>query len=477
MTRPLWTIGDLLAESDGRLFADGRSANTPVTGIKIDSRECGVGDLFVALSGGQRDGHEFLQSAAVANAAAALVKSPDRNANIAQIIVNDSLTGLTRLANAGRRRFSGKMIGITGSVGKTGSKDLLAHALSRLGRTHANKHSFNNHIGVPLSLATLPADYDFAVQEIGMNRSGEIAALTAITRPNVALVTRVAGTHSAFFKSIDEIAIAKAEIFEGLISGGIGVLNRDDDFFPMLSEAAKQAGASRIITFGRHCKSEFCLLGAEQIQNGMLVRAKIGGNEICFKLRMHGVHWAQNALGVLACVAALDLPIDAAAESLVDSPTPKGRGLRHHGTYEGLAITLIDDSYNASPASMSAAFASMAASPPNIMVLSEMLELGDATTYEHDALISQINALAPRLVIGLGTELQNALSALDKNITFIAAKTSQDALQALNDAIEDTDVVFVKGSHGSGAWRVLDAILDRISPFENTKNGSDSHAA
>ncbi len=267
--------------------------------------------------------HEFLQSAALAGAAAALVKRPDRDADITQIIVDDGLAGLTRLANAGRQRFIGKMIGVTGSVGKTGSKDLLAHALSGLGRTHANKRSFNNHIGVPISLATLPADYDFAVQEIGRNRPGEIATLTAITRPNVVMITRVAGTHGAFFKSIDAIAAAKAEIFEGLTPVGIGVLNRDDNFFPMLSEVAQQAGASRIITFGKHHESEICLLEAKQIDNGMLVRAKIGVNEICFKLQMYGVHWAQNALGVLACIAALDLPIDAAAKAWLRFPRQK----------------------------------------------------------------------------------------------------------------------------------------------------------
>ena len=210
-----------------------------INGISIDSRDCGAGDLFVALPGAAADGHQFLASSATAGASAALVSQPDTAIDLPQIIVEDSLAGLTRLAAAGRGRFQGRVIGITGSVGKTGSKDMLAHALASFGQTHASQRSFNNHIGVPLTIASLPATYDFAVQEMGMNAAGEIAALTVGLTPS-GIDHRIAGTHGAFFASLADIAAAKAEIFTGLAVGGVAVLNRDDAFYPLLAATANK---------------------------------------------------------------------------------------------------------------------------------------------------------------------------------------------------------------------------------------------
>ena len=473
MRAPLWSYNDVLAACGGTIF-DPTLTFEPIQDIKIDSRRCISGDLFVALAGGHQDGHHFLDKAAKAGAVACLVSRPQNDLAISQIVVSDTLLGLTSFGVAGRNRFSGKMIGITGSVGKTGSKDMLAHVLSKFGHTHASKRSYNNHIGVPITLSTLPADYKFAVQEMGMNSTGEIATLTAMARPNIVMITRVANTHSGCFESMDDIAAAKSEIFQGLCKGGTAVLNLNDHYFPLLATAARKAGAGRIITFGQHDEAEFSLLETRQHGTGMTVLAKISGQKLQFEMQMRGAHWAQNALGVLACVEALGLCADEAATHLTNCPTPKGRGDHLSGSYQDCIITLIDDSYNASPASMTAAFASMGARPPDIMILSEMLELGSATVLEHDALIPQINALSPRLVIGLGQAMHEAIQKLDKNIITLNAIDTQVALTAFNAGIKDGDVVFIKGSLGSKAWKIQDAVLADLTVNHSTNKLSNN---
>ena len=315
MSTPLWTRDELILACNGALF-DPSVACAPISGIEIDSRYCGDGDLFVALAGNEQDGHDFLSKAANAGATACLVSRPQNNLSASQIIVDDTLTGLARLGVAGRNRFRGRMIGITGSVGKTGTKDMLSHILTNFGKTHASKRSYNNHIGVPITLATLPADCDFAIQEMGMNAAGEIASLTSLALPNIAMITRITNTHSGFFDTMEDIARAKAEIFKGLKSGGIAVLNLDDPFFSQLKTAANKAGAGRIITFGHQNEAEFCLLESWQNDIGMSVRGEIAGQELTFDMQMHGVHWAQNAFGVLACVEALGLDVELAAAHL-----------------------------------------------------------------------------------------------------------------------------------------------------------------
>ena len=479
MRSPLWTCAELLSACNGVMYNPNHS-NNHVSGIEIDSRKCRSGDLFIALTHGQQDGHKFLKKAVDAGAVGCLVSHPQDNLDIMQIVVDNTLTGLTHLGIAGRKRFSGKMIGITGSVGKTGSKDMLAHILTNFSQTHASQSSFNNYLGVPITLSTLPADYKFGIQEMGMNASGEIATLTALARPDVAMITRVTSAHSGFFHSLDDIAMAKAEIFCGLSDGGVAVLNLDDTYFPMLALSAKKAGASRIITFGKNKRAEFCLIDACQNPNGMNVQAKVLGEELNFDMEMHGTHWAENALGVLACVEALGLCTKKASSLLASCPTPKGRGTRLKGHYKGHPITLIDDSYNASPESMTAAFASMLGTPPNIMILSEMRELGNTTAIEHKALIKHINAMSPRFVIALGPALHETIGELNNNINAVAAEDAVDAYEALKTIIKDDDVVFIKGSLSSGASKVRDAIVTELRLNSSTDltsyNGGDTHA-
>ena len=242
--------------------------------------------------------------------------------------------------------------------------------------------------------------------------------------------------------------------------------------------AATQESTGRTITFGHHDEAEFRLLETRQHMSGMSIRSEIAGHELKFEMQMHGSHWAQNALGVLACVDALGLNIELAAASLATCPTPKGRGTRFSGHYQHCAITVIDDSYNASPASMTAAFGSMKLMPPTIMILSDMLELGATTKLEHDILMPHINALAPRLVVALGPAMQKAISGLDKGILGFAADCTNTAVEIINAEVKEGDIIFIKGSLGSGAWRVCDTILTKLaiheSPDMPSHNGEDS---
>jgi UDP-N-acetylmuramoyl-tripeptide--D-alanyl-D-alanine ligase len=436
------------------------------------------GDLFVALPGTASDGHKFLPAALAAGASAALVTQIDGAVALPQICVSDCLQALRQLALVGRQRFQGIKFGITGSVGKTGSKDMLWHALSQLGSCHASKRSFNNHIGVPVTLASLPEHADFAVQEMGMNAAGEIASLTRLTRPQIAFITRIADTHREFFTSTADIAAAKAEIFQGLEGLSTAILNHDDAFFENLRMAAIQAGAKKVISFGRHPEADYRLLSIDHHDAGMMIHASLAGSPCIFALRMYGSHLAENAMGVLACVAAAGLPADKAAAALVDCLLPTGRGQRSSGIYHNHSISIIDDSYNASPASMNAAFASLANTPPQIMVLSEMRELGEATAAAHAALAPHINKLAPRLVITIGAAMHDMLDGLDQSISGYAAADISAAIAHLTQSICDGDRIFIKGSNGSGAWRVRDALCAAITPDapQNTLKGA-SHAA
>ena len=479
-TKHLWTIADICGATNGLTNdrAVATKADSIITGISIDSREIKAGDLFVALPGTVSDGHKFLAKAQSAGASAAIVSKIDRRLDLPQIQVTDCLQALRQLGVAGRARFGGIQFGITGSVGKTGSKEMLRHALSQFGSCHASQRSFNNHIGVPISLASLPQNAEFAVQEMGMSAAGEIAELTNLTRPQIALITRIAESHSAFFKSTADIATAKAEIFQATEGLSIAILNRDDAFYETLHAAAIAAGARQVISFGHHREATYRLVSIAGHDTGMTIEACLAGNDFVFELSMHGRHLAENAMGVLACVAAAGLPADKAALTLVDCQPPKGRGQRHSGVYNNCKISIIDDSYNASPTSMAAAFLSLAATPPHIMVLSEMRELGAASDAAHAALAPQINKLAPRVVIAIGAAMHQMLDNLDQSILAVAATDIDRAIAELNQAITDGDRIFIKGSNSSGSWRVRNALYAAMTANVTTSTlKGASHAA
>ena len=298
------------------------------TSVEIDSRRCRDGSLFLALPGTQVDGHDYIDAAAANGAVAAMVSRRVENAPLPLLLVDDVEAGLARLGAAGREAHAaagGRLVGITGSVGKTGSKEMLARLLAPTG-CHASRASFNNHLGVPLTLAALPATPVDAIQEMGMNAPGEISTLSRLARPDIAVITRIADSHAGFFDSLDAIAAAKAEIFDGLAPGGSAILNRDDDFFDMLADRADKAGAGRLISFGTHAAADIRLCDTSRSETGMTVTAQTGGTTLSFTIGMRGAHWAMNAMAVLAAISALRLDVEEAAHNLHDFNDLPGRG-------------------------------------------------------------------------------------------------------------------------------------------------------
>ena len=379
MTEPLWTWGDLAAASGAA--TDG-SPPVAITGFSLDTRTLAPGDVFVALRD-QRDGHAFVTRAFERGAAAALVeRGYARNASDGALLrVHDPLEALRSIARAARARSQADIVAVTGSVGKTGTKEALRECLSRLGATHAAEKSFNNHWGVPLTLARMPARARYGVFEIGMNHAGEIAPLSKLVRPRVAVITTVEPVHLQFFASVAGIAEAKAEIFAGLDAGGTAVLNRDNAFFDLLQRRAREVRA-RIVSFGRHVdadvRPEVWALGAD----GSDIVVRVGGKRIAYRLAAPGAHIAQNSLAVVAALFALGADVEAAVPALAGITAAKGRGARRELSLEDGALLLIDESYNANPASMRSALAAMATVPRQrfkrrIAVLGDMLELGD----------------------------------------------------------------------------------------------------
>ncbi len=450
-----------------------------VTAVEIDSRLCAPGTLFVALAGEHADGHDYLAAAAKKGAAAALVSRDPGPMPCPLLMVDDVEAALARLGAFGRaahRMAGGHLVAITGSVGKTGSKEMLAHMLRRLGGCHANRASFNNHLGVPLTLAALPDAPVAAVQEIGMNAPGEISVLSNLAQPDITVITRIADSHSEFFDSLDDIAAAKAEIFDGLTAGGTAILNADDPYFTFLGDRARDAGAGRIIGFGSGGESDARLLDAEADNAGTQIRADILGTQLSVRMGTRGQHWAHNAMAMLASVAALDLDITEAAETLNDFSELPGRGAISSGIFNGAGMTLFDDSYNAGPASMKAAFATIAEMPPQLMVFSDMLELGDGSAAAHAALAPMIAALRPRALITIGPMMAEMASTLPASIAHHAVDAPDAAIDALRAMIRDGDRVFIKGSNGSGACHVAAAILAEFS-MPDDANGGASHAA
>ena len=449
--------------------------------VEIDSRACTEGSLFVALAGQNTDGHDHLEAAAENGAVAALVERQITPAPLPLLRVSDVQQALNGLGAAGRdahEAAGGRLVGITGSVGKTGSKEMMAHLLRASGGCHASRASFNNHLGVPLTLAALPAAPVPAVQEIGMNAPGEISVLSGLARPDVAIITRIADSHAGFFDSLEAIAAAKAEIFEGLAPGGIAILNRDDAFFGMLAGRAEAAGAGRIVTFGTDDGAEFRLLETRRADHGMTVTALIQGTPLTFTLGMRGAHWAMNAMAVLAALSMLGLDVGKTADHMRDFNDLPGRGAISRGRFAGREITLVDDSYNAGPASMRAAFASLAETPPQVMVLSDMLELGAGSAAAHAALAPQITALRPRLLVTIGSEMSRMAGTL-ACASRHAAGSAAEALEALRHHVRDGDTVFIKGSNGSGAWRVAAELAKAMQAAASSDefSGETTHAA
>jgi UDP-N-acetylmuramoyl-tripeptide--D-alanyl-D-alanine ligase len=465
----LWTAAEAAAATGGRATGDWTA-----TGVEIDSRAVAPGDLFVALEGGARDGHGFIADALAKGAAAAMVRHVPEGvaADAPLLIVDDTLAALGRLGAAARARLapSARVIGVTGSVGKTGTKEMLREMLAPQGRTHAAAKSFNNHIGVPLTLARMPADTAFAVIEMGMNHAGEIGPLSRLSRPHVALITTVEAVHIEFFDSEEGIADAKAEIFEGVAPGGVAVLNGDNRHYARLRAAAEARGLS-VTTFGRD--GEARLRSAELREGVTVARAEIGGVALAFKIAAPGRHLAQNALGALACVAAAGGDLARAALGLADWRAPAGRGARwvvalgDHGV-DG-EIVVIDESYNANPASVGAALEVLEATPVRdgvgriargrrIACLGDMLELGADAEAMHAGLAAHPAMAKVDCVMTVGPLMRALHAALPAEKRGEWHGDAKSAAKRLRRVVDAGDVVMVKGSLGTGMAPVVDAL-------------------
>lgn len=473
----LWTSAGIAAATGGTA-----SCEFEVSGAEIDSREVMEGDLFVALKGETSDGHNYLDGAFARGAAAALVDRP-----IAQphVLVPDTFAALEALAHAARARVSqdARIIGVTGSAGKTGVKEALFAALDRgsSGRAHRSLKSYNNHVGVPLSLVRMPSRTRFGVFEMGMNHAGELAALTRIVRPHVAIVTTIAPAHIGFFKDEAEIARAKAEIFEGLegiegLGGGVAVIPADNPHYALLRASAEKH-ASQVIGFGLSAHADARLIDAVAAPGGgTLVTAQLGDRRLCYTVSQPGEHWVVNSLGVMAVVQAVGGDLGAAGLALAEMEGLAGRGARHTVPVEGGTALVIDESYNANPASMRATLASLGATRATrrIAVLGAMKELGAESDRYHAGLAEPILAAKVDRVILVGPEMAPLAAALGEK----GGKTGADSLAAPVDVshVDDArtaiarlgdeplaggDAVLVKGSNSVGLGALVKALTAR----------------
>ncbi|MDJ0628790.1 MAG: UDP-N-acetylmuramoyl-tripeptide--D-alanyl-D-alanine ligase [Rhodobacter sp.] len=478
---PLWTVSDAAAATGGRPTADWQAS-----GVSIDSRSIAPGDLFVALKD-VRDGHEFVADALKKGAAAALVsRVPDGVPDDAPLLIVDNvLAGLERLGAAGRARSRAKVIGITGSVGKTSTKEMLRAALDRQGKVHAAEASFNNHWGVPLTLARLPRDAEFALVEIGMNHPGEIAPLARLARPHVVMVTIVAPAHLEAFDDIAGIAREKASIAEGLEPGGTAILNGDLDTTPILVAAAGAVDA-RVETFGETGGVTHRLLSAQFSGEATVARATIGGEAVLLRLNTPGRHFAVNAVAVLAAAQAAGADLALSLNGLGRWRPYQGRGtiepIGLDPVDDRLRIDLIDDAYNANPTSMAAALDVLAATRPvdnigritpgrRIAILGDMLELGPTEAQMHAALadlpamagIDRVHCVGPRM-----RALHDALPEPQRGRW---AETADALAGQAHRLVDAGDVLLVKGSKASRVSLVVDAIRKLGHPLRTEFEG------
>ncbi len=462
----LWTSDEIAAATGGTASGAFKCA-----GVEIDSRDVRSGDLFVALTGESTDGHRYVDKAFASGAAAALVSQPVEGPHI---LVSDTTEALARLAAAARERAQAVRIGVTGSVGKTGVKEAIFAALDRgsRGAAHRSVRSYNNHVGVPLSLARMPARARFGVFEMGMNHAGEIAGLTAHVRPHVAVITTIAPAHIENLGSEEAIADAKAEIFGGLVSGGTAVIPSDSPHAARLRAHAEAVGA-RVVTFGRAAGSDAKLLDAIPSANGgSLVTADIDGTRLCFSVAEPGEHWIMNALAVMAAVQAAGGDLAAAGLALAEMGGLKGRGARHRIAVPGGHALLIDESYNANPASMRATLRQLGHTPATrrIAVLGSMKELGDFAPGFHAQLAEPLAEAHVDYVVLVGGEMLSLARELGKpGVPALAALTGfahcdgpGEAIAALEEfGLTGGDAVLVKGSNSVGLGRLVAHFVDR----------------
>lgn len=465
----LWTLA-AMREAMG---ADARGGMPEtVAGLSIDSRTIAKGEAYFAIKGDVHDGHAFVEAAIRNGASVAVVDQAQAgqfSPGLPLLAVPDVLEGLRRLARASRARLNGQVVAITGSVGKTSTKEALLCALAAQRETHASVASFNNHWGVPLSLARCPEHASYAVFEIGMNHAGEIEPLVDMVRPHVAVITTIEPVHLEFLGSLAAIADAKAEIFSGVEEGGAAVLNLDNGQFPRLRDAAQNVGVGRIVTFGEHAAADARLLDVSLHATCSTVHARILGHDVSYKLGVPGRHMAINSLAVLAAASLAGADLARSALALSQMRPPAGRGVRVSLGLSGGEALLIDESYNANPASMRAAIsvlgkAAVGARGRRIAVLGDMLELGPSGPELHAMLAEPVAANAIDLVFCCGPLMRSLWEALPSNVKGGYADSSAALESDVATAIRAGDALMIKGSLGSKMKFIVEALRRRFPP-------------
>jgi UDP-N-acetylmuramoyl-tripeptide--D-alanyl-D-alanine ligase len=456
---PLWTARDAAAATGGSSITDWAA-----TGVSIDTRSLATGDLFVALRGPNRDGHDFVGTALERGAAAAVVDREIPGLSTVPLLrVADTFAGLAALGSAARKRTDARILAVTGSVGKTGTKEALRLVLAACGPTFASAGGLNNHWGVPLSLARMPPEVAYGIFELGMNHSGEINGLARLARPHVAVITTVESAHLGFFPSVEAIADAKAEIFLGVEAGGFAVLNRDNPHYTRLAAAAVRTGGAEVVSFGTHRAATIRLLDCVLEPRSSMIEVALPGFTVRVRLPVPGRHWVMNTLAVLAAVTAAGADPRRAAEALAGLQELPGRGRRHELSWRSGRLTLIDESYNASPAAVCAALAVLAAIPlalgaRRVAVLGDMLELGEATERLHRELAERLAATKVDCVFLVGTAVAALYDALPESRRGGLWPTADEAIPELLRFLRAGDVIMVKGSRGIG----LGPIVERL---------------
>lgn len=480
----LWTAADAAAATNGRHPSGRTPGHWVATGVSIDSRTVQPGDLFVALRGPNFDGTAFVADALAKGAAAAIVPTvpPGLPADAPLLLVEDTLTALEDLGRVSRLNLRGKVIAVTGSVGKTGTKEALKACLDLQGKTYATTGNLNNHMGVPLTLARMPEDSDFAIIELGMNHAGEIGPLSRMVKPDVAIITTVEAVHLEFFASVEGIADAKAEIFEGMDPNGTAILNRDNPHFARLLAAARTQGLPKVWSFGAHDQADARLVDCSLHATSSAVTADIRGERVQYCLSLPGRHHVLNSLGVLLAVKAAGGDVGAAARGLSQLQAIKGRGMRKRVQLAKGSFTVIDESYNASPVSVAASATVLGKTDPGaggrrIAVLGDMRELGSQGASLHAGLADPFKAAGTDLVFCCGPLMRHLFDRLPAAMRGRHTDDSASLAPLVADAVRAGDVVMVKGSAGSRMGAVVEALLALDRDTQTTRADAPAMAA
>ncbi|MDF1748989.1 MAG: UDP-N-acetylmuramoylalanyl-D-glutamyl-2,6-diaminopimelate--D-alanyl-D-alanine ligase [Alphaproteobacteria bacterium] len=458
----LWT------SETARLAVGTRSSEKwAATGVSIDSRTVAPGDLFVALKGPNHDAHDHVAQAIGEGAVAAIVNAEwaqDKALSFPHLIVKDTMEALIALARHKRATTKAKIIGITGSVGKTGTKETLAAALAKIGETHKTMGNLNNHIGLPLTLARLPDSARFAVLEMGMNHSGEINVLSRLGRPDVAIITTVEAVHLEFFDGVEAIADAKAEIFSGMDAQGTAILFRESPVFDQLKSHAMASGIHKVLTFGTHEDANIRLIDKSLHAACSAATVQLSSKTLDYCIGAPGLHWVMNSLAVLAAIKALGEDPVAASATFAEIRAPRGRGAyRQVALAKGGSFGLIDESYNASPASVRAAIAVLGGTHPKdggrrIAVLGDMRELGPTGPELHAGLAEDLKQANIDLIFCCGPLMKFLWDKLPPAQQGAYAEISTNIVDAVCSALKPGDIITVKGSLGTNMAPIIRAL-------------------